>query len=180
MCSGATGRQQCDMEGMAWMDLGCPMGSVCDPPTGECVEPVCPHNGAHCLDLHTRQYCNETGSRWLDPSPCGPNLVCREVDQQNADCAPTICQPGEVGCQDDDTAQTCNDIGTDWIIEDCRDNRYSCDDDDGQCREQVCDPGDIHCEDDRILIVCDARGLHEDRVECRPDRVCRGNRCDVP
>ena len=116
---------------------------VCHPPTAECVEQVCPHNTSHCKDQHTREFCNETGSAWLAPSPCAQGLICVESDL-NAVCSPVLCQPGTLGCRDEQTVQVCNDNGTDWVLEACGQGQ-SCDPREYTCEDRICDPDAARC-----------------------------------
>ena len=178
-CDSASARGKWDPECLFRFELPCDQPLVCHPPTAECVEQVCPHNTSHCKDQRTREFCNETGSAWLPPSPCAEGLICVESDL-NAVCSRVLCQPGTLGCRDEQTVQVCNDNGTDWVLEACGQGQ-SCDPREHTCEDRICDPDAARCDDDdpALVWICDDRGISEEQVPCPDDQVCAAGRCEA-
>ncbi len=148
----------------------CPEGEVCDPGTGECVEPCTDDagcdDGAFCNGTETCD--TDTGQCNVGEAPCVEPQVCDEEADACVDCL------DDAGCDDGDNCTT--DACTDGA---CTNDPVVCDagvcnPDDGQCVECL---GDGDCAENEVCINnnCVAQCLMD--ADCDDGDGCTTDRC---
>ena len=75
-CASETQLNVCNETGQSYEPEDCPAGKYCV--QGECGDELCAPYERKCQDTETVLYCNEDGSGWGDPEPCGEGSVCRD------------------------------------------------------------------------------------------------------
>lgn len=73
-CTDATTVKRCTAEGVGAEGEPCPEGEFCL--NGACGEQQCVPLSSECRDENTLHYCNNDGTGWIDPTPCGQNSLC--------------------------------------------------------------------------------------------------------
>lgn len=114
-CASETIARTCDAVGMAWDEVTCQPGELCE--DGVCVvQPICEEGTATCLDSMSRQVCRPGGMMFATQA-CENGTSCIDGECLSGDLNGTVCQAhddcagGKCHCGDQ-TGEGCSDTFT--------------------------------------------------------------------
>ena len=144
----------------------CKTDEACD--KGVCLKKICAPKALECKDVHTLNYCNESGTAWKGFA-CGADKVCYQ-----GDCAFKVCEPDTKYCKGS-VATSCTITG---LVEisgaDCSKTGKVCWQ--GDCVDKICQPGSDSCIDNQVA-TCKSDGLGWDKKACDDGNACTSNGC---